>query len=459
MEFIKSKNANINYLAKIVEINTFHSHPNPEVTRLKCAFVDGYNIIVGIDYQPGKFVYFPSGCTINPQFLSYANLYRHGEKNSDSEKTGMFEDSGRVKSIKLKGTVSEGFLLPLNTLLEWIQKEVSIFINPSDVNSNIEFDTFEHNGKSFWINKKFVVENRHKIYGNNPVRKGRSFDRVIEEHFPRHYETTLIRKCPEIITPDSLLSITSKWHGTSSRNGYVLVKKKLTLLDKIKNLFSGKSWNEDVLIYDYLYASRSVVKNQYYNKSVTSGYYKCDPWLEADKILRPYLQKGMIIYSEIVGFAPDGGFIQKKYDYGCVPPNQGETYTYNKHFKIRVYRITITNVDGIVHEFSAREVQQWCKTRGLIPVEEFYYGYAKDLYPDIQQDDDWNKEFIEHLANDKRFYMEKNSPDCNNPVPHEGIVIKKEDMHSAAWKLKCFNFINGEMKLMDAGESNMEDEN
>ena len=70
MKFIKSKNANINYLAKIVELKSFHNHPNPEVTRLKCAVVDGYNIIVGIDYQPGKFVYFPSGCTINPQFLS-----------------------------------------------------------------------------------------------------------------------------------------------------------------------------------------------------------------------------------------------------------------------------------------------------------------------------------------------------------------------------------------------------
>ena len=459
MKFIKSKTANINYLAKIVEIKSFHNHPNPEVTRLKCAFVDGYNIIVGIDYQPGKFVYFPSGCTINPQFLSWANLYRHTDKNADSEKSGMFEDNGRVKSIRLKGTVSEGFLLPLNVMLNWIDSEVLVSIPEDDVEINTEFDTFEHNGKSFWINKKFVVENKHKIYGDSPIRKGKKFNRVIEEHFPRHYDTQLIRRCPEVITPDSLLSITSKWHGTSSRNGYVLVKKELTLLDKIKNLLSGKSWNEDVLVYDYLYASRSVVKNQHYNKSNNSGYYGCDPWVEADKIIRPYLQKGMIVFSEIVGFAPDGGWIQKKYDYGCVPPNQGETYTYDKHFKIRVYRITITNVDGVVHEFSAREVQQWCKARGLVPVEEFYYGYAKDLYPDITQDDNWNREFIEHLANDKRFYMEKNSPDCNNPVPHEGIVIKKEDMHSAAFKLKTFSFLSGEMKLMDAGESNMEDDN
>ena len=52
-----------------------------------------------------------------------------------------------------------------------------------------------------------------------------------------------------------------------------------------------------------------------------------------------------------------------------------------------------------------------------------------------------------------------NSPDCNNPVPHEGIVIKTENSHSFAAKLKCFNFLNKEGKMLDAGESNMEDEN
>lgn len=51
------------------------------------------------------------------------------------------------------------------------------------------------------------------------------------------------------------------------------------------------------------------------------------------------------------------------------------------------------------------------------------------------------------------------SPDCNNKVPHEGIVIKKEDMVSAAFKLKCFRFLQGEATELDAGESNIEDNN
>jgi hypothetical protein len=42
--------------------------------------------------------------------------------------------------------------------------------------------------------------------------------------------------------------------------------------------------------------------------------------------------------------------------------------------------------------------------------------------------------------------MEQSSPDCVNNVPHEGIVIKTEKMRSEAWKLKCFAFLQGELK-------------
>ena len=55
--------------------------------------------------------------------------------------------------------------------------------------------------------------------------------------------------------------------------------------------------------------------------------------------------------------------------------------------------------------------------------------------------------------------MELNSPDCINKVPHEGIVIKKEDMVPAAVKLKCFSFLNKEQQALDAGEANIEDNN
>lgn len=166
----------------------------------------------------------------------------------------------------------------------------------------------------------------------------------------------------------------------------------------------------------------------------------------------------MTVYYEIVGYLPNGGYIQKGYDYGCTPPVQGEKYQYGVHFEVLVYRVTLTNIDGNVHEFSAREVQQWCKSCGLQCVDQYYYGYASSLYSDLDPDEHWNENFLQRLANDKNFNMELNSPTCKNKVPHEGIVIKIENMKSEAFKLKCFKFLDAEGKALDKGESNIEDE-
>ena len=456
-----SKNANVNYLAKVVEITDFTKHINPEVERLKVAHVDGYTILVGIDEKPGKFVYFPTNCCINPQFLSYANLYRKGELNANPEKTGLFEDNGRVKAVKLKGQVSEGFLLPIGTLLDFIVSSTNVNITEDDCPAGTEFDEVEHKDKTFWINKKYIIRSGNNGGGNgsggNKRQKGlKKFNRVIEEQFRFHYDTVIVRKCPEVIQPEDLIHLSHKWHGTSAIFAYVLCKHPLTWKEKIAKWLTGNEFNE----YDYLYASRSVIKNANMNPNAKKGGYYGeggDVWGEAFKYIKPFLIKGMTIYAEIVGYLPNGKMIQKGYDYGCEPYNGTETYTQGKHYKIMVYRITMTNVDGQVHEFSAREVQQWCKNNGLVPVIECYYGLAGDLYPDIPKDEKWSESFIERLADDDKFYMEKNSPDCNNKVPHEGLVIKKEDMMSHAWKLKCWAVLNKEQKELDSGEENIED--
>ena len=463
MKLNKSKKANVNYLAKVVELTEFAPHVNPEVTRLKVAHVDGFNILVGIDEKPGKFVYFPTSCCINPQFLSFANLYKHGEMNANPEKTGMFEDNGRVKAIKLKGQVSEGFLLPLQMLVDFIVTSTNVKFEEDDCPVGTEFDEVEHNGKSFWINKKYVV---HQQQGGGSAKdkrydrrqkKLKKFNRVIDDQFRFHYDTVILRKEPEVIQPEDLIHISHKWHGTSAIFAYVLCKHPLKLGEKIAKLLTKNEFND----YDYLYASRSVIKNANINRGVTAGFYgegAGDVWKIAFEYVKPYLIKGMTIYAEIVGFLPNGKYIQKNYDYGCVMPKANDEYTYGTHYKIMVYRITLTNVDGVVHEFSAREVRQWCESKGLTPVIECYYGYAKDLYPEIGKtevwaDKSWSEAFMEKLANDRRFYMEMPSPDCASKAPHEGLVIKKEDMRSRA----CFKFLNKEQEELDKGEENIED--
>ena len=478
MNLTKSKNANVNYLAQIVDIKDFSNHINPKVERLKVAHVQGYDILVSIDEQPGKYVYFPTNSMINPALLSFANLYRHGELNANSEKTGFFEDNGRVKAICLQKQVSEGFLLPFTILQEFILSSVNVALDEKDCPDGLEFDQAEHGGKAFWINRKYVIHNNNQRQnaGNPGDRKARKcnrkiakLDAVIENQFRFHYDTVLLRKNPNVIAPNDLISISAKIHGTSHVSAYVKCRRYLNWRERLASWITKRKdlFND----YMHLYSSRSVIKNRFLYKGKqrhAGGFYGIDVWKYADDYLRPFMVKGMTIYAEIAGYLPNGSYIQKDYDYGCVPPQvknldeaemrEGD-YVCGVNYKVFVYRITMTNEDGIVHEFSAKEVQQWCAKKGLTPVREFYYGYAKDLYPDLDtESENWSTEFMERMANDKNFFMEMRSPDCNNNVPHEGIVIKVEDGVPRAWKLKSFAFLNKEQSDLDKGVFNIEDE-
>ena len=465
MKLVKSKNCDINYLAKIVKLDVFEKHPDPEVTKLKIAVVDGYKVIIGIDSKPGFYVYFPALSQINPEFLSYANLFRDNTLNKDENKKGFFEKNGKVTAIKLRGQLSEGFLIEAEILNNWLVDSVNKDI---EINKEVEFDSVEHDGKEIWINKKYVkkVEQNSQKSSNKQGKEPKGVDKIVPGQFRFHYDTVLIKKCPNVIRYNDLISITEKIHGTSAISAFVLCNYKRPWQEKL--VYTLTSWIPKVKFagtrktypdYDYIYSSRTVIKNRYRGSEKEDGYYEGDALMRkmCHEYVAKHLDKGMTAYYEIVGFLPTGAAIQKlgkAYDYGCVPPSEGEEYTIEKHCKVRIYRLTLTNKDGVVHEFSAREVQQWCQAHELIPVTEWYYGYAKDLYPDLEPTQHWNENFMERLATDKRFYMEENSPSCNNKVPHEGIVIKTETMRSEAWKLKCFAFLNGELKNE---ESNIED--
>ena len=445
------KKANINYLAKVVNITTFSQHPNPKVTKMKVAHIGGYSISVGIDSPVGYYVYFPTMSQLNPELLEYLNLYRKPDKNRDPEaKPGFFEENGRVKAIKLQGFPSEGFLLPYEHLNNWVVDSVNKEL-PEPVDG-LEFSEVEDGGKTFWVCKKYVIRYTERTSYYSKQDKKLKESKIIENQFKFHYETPQLRKDPSVIQPNDLIQISSKWHGTSFISSYILCKKKLNWKEKIAKWLT--KW--EFPVYDHIYASRKVIKND----DLNSGYYGSDDFRrEVDNFLRPHMYPGMTIYGEIVGYTTENKDIQKNYDYRCRHLVEEETYTESVHYKIYIYRITLTNVNGNVFEFSARDVQNWCKLNGLRPVVELYYGYARNLYPDIPIDDNWSLNFLDRLANDKEnFWMEELSPECNNRVPHEGIVIRVEDGKSVAVKLKCFAFLNKEQESLDKGESNMEDE-
>jgi len=253
------------------------------------------------------------------------------------------------------------------------------------------------------------------------------------------------------INPTDLIQISFKLHGTSGISSYVLCKRKLNWFEKLLSKFKVNIRTEN---YDYLYSSRKVIKNEELNPNA-QHYYGEDIWGIAHKELEPFLTKGMTLYYEIVGFLPNGGAIQKDYDYGCEA---------NKH-AIYIYRITSTNVDGKVIEFSAKQVQDFCKKNGLNAVPELYYGFAKDCFTYIYHlaeephnfpDQKWNEEFLTEI---KQTYNERDCFMCKNKVPEEGIVLRIERLDFEAYKQKSNRFYERETKLLDEGVEDIESEN
>ena len=126
-------------------------------------------------------------------------------------------------------------------------------------------------------------------------------------------------------------------------------------------------------------------------------------------------------------------------------------------FKIFVYRITYTNVDGKVFEMSPTNLQQYCVEHGLVPVVEDYYGkidFLLFLAADGEYDDrNWQDKFIEVLS-DK--YLEKQCQFCNNKVPAEGVVLRIDKPKFEAYKLKALAFYERETKMLDKGEVDIE---
>lgn len=186
MKLSVSKKANVNYLAKIVQIDSFRPHPNAE--RLKLATVDGYIISTSIDSAEGIYVYFPVECVINPDFLKINNLYRKADLNLDPTKQGFFEESGRVKCIKLRGLASEGLIIPIYELCKFAGEEIEEPINSVEMSKLVgtEFDTV--NDKLFiW---KYVIPTKTSGVGiNSPTKEKKKILNIVDDQFHFHVDT------------------------------------------------------------------------------------------------------------------------------------------------------------------------------------------------------------------------------------------------------------------------------
>jgi hypothetical protein len=436
---MKIELTNKNYCATVIAIQNVI--PLENCDNVVHTSIMGNLVVVSKDIKIGELgLFFPVECQLSKEYLSANNLYRNQLMNIDTTQKGYFEDNGRIRCVKFRGHNSEGLFMPLTSL---------DFITEKYPEINTEFNSI--NGVE--ICKKYIIRidktSCTKKDRNKNMKKYKS--KLIDNQFRFHLDTSVLYKNLDEITPDSLISITYKIHGTSIISSYILCKKPLKWYEKILKKIGVNVVDTH---YDYIWSSRKVIKNSELNPNA-EHYYEEDIWGIAHKELKPFLQKGMTIYAEIAGYLPTGSYIQSQYDYGCLT---------GQH-KVFVYRITQTNVDGKVIEFSAKQVQEWCKLNGLLPVPELFYGYAKDCFTNIyhlieepnQFEQKWNEEFLIEI---KKKYNEKDCYMCINKVPEEGCVVRLDNKFNyEAFKQKSTRFFEGETKMLDKGIIDIEENN
>lgn len=445
-----SENANRNYLAKVVALGKPVTHPNAD--RLQGFIIDHARIYTDLSYKEHDIcIYFPLECQIDSRILSYLNLYSEKSLNRDNTIKGFFNNKGRVRAVRLRSEPSQGFLVRAQDFVD----AISTFTSTSRL---IDFDSIDEEFDSVGdeiIVKKYVVQTKNKGGLKTDKKLARKVSRVVENQFRFHIDTEHLRKNIYKVKRNDYVSITAKLHGTSVIFGKLLTYRKLSFIEKVLKKL-GVNINDKV--YDLLYSSRRVIKNDDLNTQ-SNHYYSSDVWGDAAKTLEYAVQKGYTLYGEIVGYTRDGGYIQKGYDYGCIQPIYEDEYVEGVHYKVYIYRITITNEDGNVSELSWKQIKSYCEHFGLRHVPEYYFGKLVDFdksFKKIKSDEEFNETVIKTLE-DK--YLEKYCEFCGNRMPSEGIVLRVDKLFNFdAFKLKSFMFLEMESKQLDENISDIESE-
>ena len=452
-----SKKANQNYLAKVIRIDNLV--PIQGANKIQKTFIHGDQCIISKTVQLNDLcIYFSLESTLSKSYLSWSNSYQNSTLNRDTTVKGFFCNKGRVKPLKLmKGTqTSVGYIVPVSSLQEWLEHEKGTKLSIDwEKLVNTEFDYYD----DIFICKKYTsIQERNEKQKLESTKKDKKIvkeSKLVENQFKLHSDTPQLGKNIHTVFPEDIISITAKLHGTSGVFSKLLIKTQLKWYEKLLVKFGI---NLVQTAYGNLYSSRKVLKNAYFdgakNKQIADrGYYKQDIWGVVNEDLKEYLEEGMTLYGEIVGYLPgSNSMIQKNYDYSC---EEGK-------YKFYIYRITTTTPNGSVVEWDMNSIQQWAKEKGLLAVPLYYYGPASQLFKDLDNSpnneeelSEWQNQFLQKM---KDTYLEGNDTLCVNKVYNEGIVLRREGIILDSMKCKSWNFLNMESVQLDSGIVSIEDE-
>ena len=438
------------YNAYVTRIKNLRKHPNAD--RLQLGECFGNTVCVSLEYVDNQLgIYFPCDGQLSVEFAEVNNLLRKKDDAGNSIGGYMDPNKRNVTAIRLRGEKSDGLFLPLTCL--------ESFGDVSTLKEGDVINTF--NGHEICCKYIPRRSNRqgHVSDGNRTRKKKVDVAPLFAEHADTEqlaYNLGAFKPCDEI-------EITLKMHGTSQRTGYLPVFKgyKRTFKDWLLRR-DGKP------IYDWGYVSgtRRTVLDNY-----DGGYYGSNEFREQhSKTFEGKLWKGETVYYEVVGFTHTGAPIMAEgnneklgkdfikqygkitvFSYGCDPEGESFKHEYAdcwdgvnvREFKpqsdIYVYRMTMTNEDGAVVEYTPDFMRYRCEQMGVKTVPVMWKGIIPAHTGDAaairlgQDAGAWIKEKAEQ-------YYDGPDPIGKTHV-REGVVVRIVNRPKfCAYKHKNFSF-------------------
>ena len=428
------------YCGYVVRLKDGKLHPN--ANKLKIWRVFDTDVITDLNYNDGDIcIYFPSDGQLSEEFCADTNLVKKYKPVSEctQEEIGnkqvinkngidcvnvggyMEPDKRNIKAIRLRGEKSDGLLLPISCLKKYTNKQFNV---------GDQIDTIDRHE----ICRKYIPKRHRQQSDPNKVGTKRRNRKELKEKvswdtFMEHKDTAQLAYNQGAFHEGDLIYLTRKVHGTSARSANLIKK------TKHKNGFFGRLFHLREKIdreYDYISGTRRTTLRFY-----DGGYYGNNAFR------KPYhdffvgkLPKGMEVFYEICGWVDDTTPImpsvsnskikdkefKKQYGketvftYGCEPGTS----------RMFVYRITMTNEDGVVFELPTEQCLVWCEKWGceFVPVlEKFFYTTWEDLNQRVNK---W-LDIPEPLADGKHIV--------------EGVVARIDSKSSfTAYKAKSYNF-------------------
>ena len=438
----------------VVEVKDLRPHSNAD--RLQIATFFGNDTCVGLDVKVGdKGIYFPTDLQLSTAYCEANNLVR--KKDDAGNEIGGFLDPVKrnVKTIRLRGEPSDGIYCPIESL-------AFTGIDLNDLTVGMTIDTV--NGVE--ICQKYIPRTKSSggVKQGNKTRKKKV---PVAPLFAEHADTEQLAYNLHAFKPGDHVEITLKMHGTSGRTAYLPVLKgyKRSLLDRILR-------REGTPIYDWGYVSgtRRVVLDSY-----EGGFYGNNSFREKhSKTFEGKLLKGETVYYEIVGFTDAGApimgdgdnrkihdkdFLKQygdttRFSYGCAPHGVYEfDNTLVPQSDIYVYRMTMTNEDGAVIEYTPDYMRYRCEQMGVqsVPVFTSFIVHPEDLEMDTRTVGEIVKDCAEK-------YYDGPDPVGKTHI-REGVVVRIVNRPKfCAYKHKNFYFkvIEGIIKE-DATSPDMEE--